>query len=424
MTDVLRLQTLRYALHTDANTFTGIGDSPFTGLLGGTAPLPLQITDDGASFLPRQRTPIERPLKSLGGRRYPHIRGAQDTADLSVALEFKGVNSNTGGAVTSWEAKMEQGYLLQSLFGAAAAATASTASTVDSTGHTPASGVLQVVSGTNYAVGQVIAFATSSGLQIGRVEIKATNVLTLQHPYSGTPTTGATVFRLGVYTVSDSTTQHVHAFFTAEGENFRRDYAGCAPMSMNIAIPNTGLVTMSSVFSPTTWSDPASGEANPAYADPTAGNPIVNDGAIFRLDGVEFLLRNASITYNCATAMRETSSRTNGKLGGVCGTGDGKSFMIEGELYIGPSGNSLNEVVDNGSANPDVVELLGSDVAAGQISTAREVALQVGTEIGGCMYALLPTADFRASVQGGGAFPVVKFQAVGTGALPATLAVG
>lgn len=413
MTDISRLQTLRYALHTNATTFTNTPVSL----------LPLQITDEASSFLPRQRTPIDRSLRSLSGRRFPHIRGAQDVGDLTVACEFKGVNSNTGGAVADWEAKMEQGYLLASLFGAVAPATSSTASTVDTTGHTPATGVLQVVSGTNYAVGQVIAFATSSGLQIGRVEIKATNVLTLQHPYSGTPTSGATVYRLGVYTVSDSVTAHIHAFFAAEGEDWRRDYFGCAPMSLNIGIPNTGAMTMSSVFSPSTWSDVA--ESNPAYADPTAGNPIVNDGAYFRLDGVEYLLRNASITYNCATAIRETSSRTNGRLGGVCGTGDGKSFMIEGELYIGDGtlGAPNGEVQDN-TGTPSLVNILGSDVAAGQISTAREVALQVGTEIGGCMYALLPTADFRATVQTSGAFPVVKFQAVGTGALPAVLAVG
>lgn len=410
MTDISRLQTLRYALHTNATTFTGT-----PGVLS-----PLQVTDDASSFLPRQRTPIDRSLRSLSGRRFPHLRGAQDVGDLTVACEFKGVNSNTGGAVADWEAKMEQGYLLASLFGAVAPATSSTASTVDTTGHTPATGVLQVVSGTNYAVGQVIAFATSAGLQIGRIEIKATNVLTLQHPYTGTPTSGATVYRLGVYTVSDSTTSHVHAFFAAEGEDWRRDYFGCAPMSLNIGIPNTGALTMSSVFSPSTWADVA--EADPAYADPTAGNPIVNDGAYFRLDGVEYLLRNASVTYNCATAIRETASKTNGRLGGVCGTGDGKSFMIEGELYISNTA-TLGEVQDN-AGTPSLVNILGSDVAAGQISTAREVALQVGTEIGGCMYALLPTADFRATVQTSGAFPVVKFQAVGAGALPAVLAVG
>lgn len=417
MTDISRLQTLRYALHANATTFTGT-----PGTLS-----PLQITDEGASFFPRQRTPIDRSLRSLSGRRFPHIRGAQDVGDLTVACEFKGVNNNTGGAVTDWEAKMEQGYLLASLFGAVAPATSSTASTVDSTGHTPATGVLQVVSGTNYSVGQVIAFATSAGLQIGRIEIKATNVLTLQHPYTGTPTTGATVFRLGVYSVSDSVTSHVHAFFAAEGEDWRRDYFGCAPMSLNIGIPNAGALTMSSVFSPSTWGDVA--EANPAYADPVAGNPIVNDGAYFRLDGVDFLLRNASITYNCATAIRETASKTNGRLGGVCGTGEGKSFMIEGELYIGAPNGGLTgpelagELVDN-VGTPTLSALLGSDVAAGQVSTGREVALQVGTEIGGCVYALLPTADFRATVQSSGAFPVVRFQAMGTGALPAVLAVG
>lgn len=418
MTDIIRLQTLRYALHTDANTF---GNTP--GSL-----LPLQVTDDGASFLPRQRTPIERSLRSLSGRRYPHIRGAQDTADVSVALEMKGVNSNTGGAVATWETKLEQGYLLQSLFGTAAPATTGVAPTIAAAGHTPATGVVAFTAAANVQNGAVIAFTTASGLQIGRVESggsAATTTVTLQHPYSGAPVNASTVYRLAVYPVSDSTTAHVHAFFAAEGEDWRRDYFGCAPMSMNIGIPNSGLLTMSSTFSPTTWSDVA--EANPAYADPTAGNPIVNDGAIFRLDGIEFLLRNASITYNCATAMRETTSRTNGKLGGICGTGDGKSFTVEGELYVSDSATVLPEAIDNGSwaaGAPQLVSMLGSDVAAGQVSTAREVSIQVGTEIGGCMYALLPSADFRASVQVSGAFPVVKFQAMGAGALPAVLAVG
>jgi hypothetical protein len=414
MTDISRLQTLRYALHTNATTFTGT-----PGTL-----LPLQITDDGSSFLPRQRTPIDRSLRSLSGRRFPHVRGAQDVGDVTVASEFKGVNANTGAAVATWEVKLEQGYLLQSLFGTAAPATTGAAPTIAAAGHTPATGVVAFTAAANVQNGAVIAFATASGLQIGRVESgggASTTSVTLQHPYTGAPTTSATVFRLAVYDVSDSVTSHIHAFFAAEGEDWRRDYFGCAPVSMTITIPNAGVMTMSSVFSPTSWSDVA--EANPAYADPVAGNPLVNDGAYFRLDGVEYLLRNASISYNCATAIRETASRTNGRLGGVCGTGDGKSFMIEGELYIGDNAGTIGELVDN-TGTPSLVNLLGSDVAAGQISTAREVALHVGTEIGGCLYALLPTADFRATVASSGAFPVVKFQAMGTGALPGTLAVG
>jgi hypothetical protein len=413
MTDISRLLTLRHALHTNATTFTGT-----PGTL-----LPLQVTDEASSFLPRQRTPIDRSLRSLSGRRFPHIRGAQDVADLTVATEFKGVNANTGAAVTDWEAKMEQGYLLASLFGAVAPATTGAAPTIAAAGHTPASGIVAFTAAANVQNGAVIGFATASGFQVGRVASgggAATTTVTLDHPYSGTPTTSATVFRFGVYSVSDSVTSHVHAFFAAEGENWRRDYFGCAPMSMNLSIPNTGALAMSSVFSPSTWADVA--EANPAYADPTAGNPIVNDGGIFRLDGTEFLLRNASITYNCGTAIRETATKANGRLGGVCGTGEGKSFMIEGELYISDTA-TLGELVDN-AGSPTLSALLGSDVAAGQVSTAREVSLQVGTEAGGCVYALLPTADFRASVQTSGAFPVLRFQAMGTGALPAVLAVG
>lgn len=416
MTDISRLQTLRYALHTNATTFTGT-----PGTL-----LPLQISDEGASFFPRQRTPIDRSLRSLSGRRFTHIRGAQDVGDLTVATEFKGVNSNTGAAVTAggWETKLEQGYLLQSLFGAAAPATTGAAPTIAAAGHTPASGIVAFTAAANVQNGAVIGFATASGFQVGRVASgggAATTTVTLDHPYTGGPTTSATVFRFAVYDVSDSLTSHIHAFFASEGEDWRRDYFGCAPMSLNIGVPNTGALTMSSVFSPSTWADVA--EANPAYADPVAGNPIVNDGAYFRLDGVEFLLRNASITYNCATAIRETASKTNGRLGGVCGTGEGKSFMVEGELYIGDNAGTIGELVDN-AGTPTLSALLGSDVAAGQVSTGREVALQVGTEAGGCVYALLPTADFRATVQSSGAFPVVRFQAMGTGALPATLAVG
>lgn len=411
MTDISRLQTLRYGLHTNSTTF----DNTPVNLY------PLQITDDASSFLPRNRTPIDRNLRSLSGRRYTHIMGAQDVADLTISTEFKGVNSNTGGAVSDWEVKTEQGYLLSSLFGAVAAATTGAAPVVDNAGHTPGSGILAVV-GTTTANGQVIAFSTTAGLQIGRIESGGgTATLTLQHPYTGTPTAGGTVYRLAVYTVNDALTSHVHAFFSAEYDNFNRNYFGCAPMSMNISIPNSGALAMSSVFSPTTWQDV--GEANPAYADPTAGSPIVTNGAFFRIDGAEYLLRNASITYNCGTSIRETASKTNGRLGGVCGTGDGKSFMIEGELYIGDNSGSIGELRDN-AGTPTMSSLLGNDVSAGQISSAHEVMIQVGTDIGSCMYALLPTADIRASVQTSGAFPVVKFQAIGTGSLPAVFAMG
>lgn len=410
MTDVARLSTLRYALHANNATFTGTPGTLF----------PLRLTDDGASFLPRNRTPIPRPLRSLSGRRYSHIRGVQDLADLTVATEFRGVNSNTGAAVADWEAKMEQGYLLASLFGAVAPATTGVAPTVAATGHTPASGILAVV-GTTTANGQVIAFFSSAGLQVGRIASGGgTTTLTLDHPYSGTPTTSGTVFRMGVYTVNDSTTQHTHAFFAAEGEDWRRDYFGCMPMSMSLAVPNAGLMTMSSVFSPTSFADVA--EANPAHAEPTSGNPIVVDACRMWFAGNDVIARDITINYSAATTPRVASTRTNGRLGGVSSTGDGKTFTLEFSLYLGDA--TLTGELQDSAGTPPLNELIGDSSPSGQPSTTRKVSLQVGSEVGAVMYAYLPEADCVVTTQHTDGLTVARVVATGTGALPAILAVG
>jgi hypothetical protein len=410
MTDVARLSTLRYALHSNNATFSGTPGTLF----------PLRLTDDGASFLPRNRTPIPRPLRSLSGRRYSHIRGVQDLADITVATEMRGVNSNTGAAVTDWEAKMEQGYLLASLFGAVAPATTGVAPTVAASGHTPASGIVAVV-GTTTANGQVIAFSSSAGLQVGRIASGGgTTTLTLDHPYSGTPTTSATVFRMGVYSVNDAVTHHVHAFFAAEGEDWRRDYFGCMPMSMSLAMPNAGLVTMSSVFSPTSFAHLA--EANPAHAEPTSGNPIVVDACRMWFAGHDVIARDITINYSASTTPRVASTRTNGRLGGVSSTGDGKTFTVEFSVYLG-DGNIAGEVRDS-TGSPTLNELIGDSSSSGQPSTTRKVSLQVGSEVGAVVYAYLPEADCVVTTQHTDGLTVARVVATGTGALPAILAVG
>jgi hypothetical protein len=409
MTDVSRLSTLRYALHANNTTFTGTPGTLF----------PLRLIDDGASFLPRNRTPIPRPLRSLSGRRYSHIRGVQDLADLTVATEFKGVNSNTGAAVTDWEAKMEQGYLLASLFGAVAPATTGVAPTVAATGHTPATGVLAVV-GTTTANGQVIGFATSDGFEVARIASGGgTTALTLDHPYTGTPTTAATVFRAAVYSVNDTVRQHVHAFFTAEGSEWRRDYFGCAPMSMSLALPNAGLVTMSSVFSPTSFAHVA--EANPAHAEPVAGSPIVVDAARVWFAGLNVIARDLTLSCSAATQARTASTRTNGKLGGVSGTGDGKTFTIEFSVYVG--GGVLAGEIQDSAGTPSLNALIGDSDTSGAPSTTRKVSLQFGSAVGACGYAYLPEADCVVTTQHTDGLTVARVVATGTGALPAVLAV-
>ena len=343
----------------------------------------------------------------------------QDLADITVATEFRGVNSNTGAAVTDWEAKMEQGYLLASLFGAVAPATTGVAPTVAASGHTPASGILTVV-GTTTANGQVIGFATSDGFEVARIASGGgTTALTLDHPYTGTPTTGATVFRAAVYSVSDAVRQHVHAFFTAEGSEWRRDYFGCAPMSMSLALPNAGLVTMSSVFSPTSFADVA--EADPAHAEPVAGSPIVVDAARVWFAGLNVLARDLTLSYSAATQARTASTRTNGKLGGVSSTGDGKTFTIEFSVYIG--GGVLAGEIQDSAGTPSLNALIGDSDASGAVSATRKLSLQLGSAVGACGYAYLPEADCVVTTQHTDGLTVARVVATGTGALPAVLAV-
>lgn len=409
MTEVARIRTLRYGQHGNATTFSGETAN---------ATNVLRLTDDGASLLPRARNKIDRKLRSLAGIAYPHVRGVQDLAEITLATEFRGVNNNSGGAVSDWEAKMEQGYLLSSIFGADAPATTGAAPTVNSTGHTPASGILSVV-GTTTANGQVIAFDTSAGLVVGRIASGGgTTTLTLDQPYTGTPTTGATVYRLAVYTVDPDLTHHVHVVMDAETEGNRMLFEGCAPMSMALSIPNAGLVGMSTVLSPTTWSA-ASAPANPAHAEPTSGSPIVNNRTILVVDGTEVLARDISLTMTNNIKMRVADTRTNGMLGGVCGVDDAKMFMLEFSRYL-DDGSSLTGELTRANLNT----ALGHSDSAGDVSATSEVSLQVGTEIGAVMFVHMPTADVRVTTQIVDGLTVARYQVIGTGTVPGVLAVG
>lgn len=406
---ISRILGVRYALHS-----SNLAATPGTLY-------PLQITDEGDGLLPRARTFIPRNLRSLQNRRFTAIRGGKDVAAITLATEFKGVNSNTGGAVSDWEAKMEQGYLLQAAFGAVAPATSGSAATVAASGHTPASGVINTSDGTNYSAGQVIAFSTDEGMRVGLIASKATDELTLQHGYSGTPTTGATIYRLATYTIDDDDIDHAHVFISGEGADFRRDFFGCAVQSIELGIPNNGLVTMSTVLMPSDWSDAA--EANTAYAAPTAGNPIVNNGAevyLFGADNAPVFARNLRVMVETGLVMRETASKPNGVYGGVFGGGEGKRIVLEGEVYL-DSGGVPDGLVDGSSG---ISRATGDSASAGDPGTEREVSVTVGSAVGGLLHVEMASADVTGSVVNAGGFHVLRFRAESVGTGPSVLAVG
>lgn len=412
MTDVSRLRMVRFGKHSADTAFT----SSDSGSVVYTQMRPL---DDSPSFLPRARQSLARNLRSLSGRNYAHVKGIQDIGDLSVSCELRGINSNTGAAVSDWEAKQtEIGDILRCMFGAVATATTGSAVTVAASGHTPASGLLGVSGVTGYAAGQVIAFATSAGIQVGKVVSAVTTTITLEHPYNGTPTTSATVFRCAVWTEDDDLTHHRHGSFSAEGENWRRDYFGCLPKSFAIDT-GQGALVFNSVWSPSSSVDSA--EANTAHAEPTTGNPIVADAINLWLAGAALIARDVAISYDNAAVMRKAHTATNGVLGGVCATGNGKQFKLEFSVYLG--NNSLSELQDS-TGTPSLNTLLGDDVAAGNPSTVREVSVQIGTEIGALMYVHFAEADVQVKLEDKDGLTTARVTCVSTGATPGIFALG
>jgi hypothetical protein len=404
MTDVSRLLSLTYGINAAAQTI-GTAPGSFATLLPRA-----QVT----SVFPRSRTPIERELYSVDGRRFPRVHGVKDIAAIDVPLEFKGINSNTGVGITvagGWEAKMEQGNLLASLFGATGALTTAGAAPTVSSG----SGASLTVSSTVLADNDIILVTTSTGVEARQViSGGGTTTVTVDRNWVGTPTAASTVIRAARYQVSTSLTAHLPIWFDAEGENWKRRYSDCQPNSMTLNIPNAGLVEFDSQFLPNDWSDQADG--SPSFSAPTAGSPIVSGGSAFFIGNRAIMLRNARLTMNNGAVMRETTTGINGVRGGVCT--DKRDIMLEGELYVGDDGGAaaIGELIDD-SLTPPLNDILGDGptFSPGSAITTYDIALQVGLAAGAALYIRIPAADIRsAGVREGGPFAVLPFQAMAT----------
>lgn len=413
MTDVSRLVNLTYGLNAAAQTI-GTAPAAFATLLPRSTP---------ASLFPRSRAAIERPLANVDGRRLPRVMGVKGIGEIALPLEFKGIDSNTGAGVTSaggWELKMEQGNLLASLFGGTAATTTVGAAPTVSSG----SGTSLTVSSSVIANSDIILITTSVGTEIRQVASGGgTTTLTLDRALLGTATAATSVIRAARYTMATATTIHTPVWFNVEGENWRRRYSDCQPSSLTLNIPNAGLVEADFAFLPNDYDDQA--EANPAFAAPTAGSPVVAGGSSFFIGSTAFMLRNARLTVNVGMVMRETTTGINGVRGGVAT--DKSGIMLEGELYVGDNNgggaNSIGELVDD-SGTPTLDSILGTDAATGASITTLDLCMSVGTVAGAAFYIRIPAADVRSEgVREGGPFAVLPFQAMATGASPITLGV-
>ena len=362
-------------------------------------------------LLPRQNVPIERDLMAADGGRYPAIVGVQDLSPITLKTMFRGVNSNTGGAVSDWEAKMEQGYMLASFFGAVGDPTASAAPTISGVASTTLT-----VSSNVLADKDIILIPCSAAT--GTAEIRqvvsggGTTSPVVDRTLQGTFTNGGTVVRLARYQVDTSITQHAPSYIEGEwvdAADIGRAYFGCVPESLELDFPSGDMVSMQTVWQPNSWTDLAA--ANPTYAAPTTGSAIVVADARFMIANAEFLLENAKLSIKHTLRYRAATTGQNGRLGAVIRRKH--DIVLSGRMFVGDNASSLGEVQDD-SGTPTLSALLEDASTVGGLRTTRDISLQVGTVAGSCMYLRIPAADFRGQVSSVDGVTMYDFTAIAT----------
>lgn len=397
MSDSVNLVDLKFGLHASTSDLTSTPTA-----------VTIHPLAKPTGLLRRSRTRIDRMHSRLDGRRLPHAWGAKDLAPFTVEQEFRGVSGNTGASMT-FQTAMEQGYILDSLFGAdAAASTGATTPTVSSSW----SGTTVTLAGgaASIANGDMIALQANDGTYQVREVVSggASITLTVDRAMTGTPQTSSTVYRLARWNHSASTTAHKHGYFRAEFESHRTDFFGCAPSSFEIDFVDGSPLVFRHTWMPNDWSDVA--EANPSYTAPTAGG-LITGNLIFSIGSTAFLLRDAKLTVDNGIVQRKTGSGPNGVQGGVAA--DKRQVLLTGSLYLGDNALSLNEIVDD-SGTPALGIFTGDSAVAGDLAGTYDLAIQAGTAIGQICYLRIPAAAFSGKVVEKDGLLCVDFEAYAT----------
>lgn len=392
----------------------------------GTEPgayVPLLPTTEISSFYPRAREHISREdLQTTDGRLVKPLLGPKNIDDLTFSTELRGLNSYDGGAMSDFEAELEVGKLLASFFGDIADAHSSAAPTVSASGHSTTT--LAENATTVLANLDIVRFETSTGTHIRQVVSGGgTGTVTFDRAYTGTPTTASTIHRLGRYTMVPGRTKHKDVWLDWEDTSFtsgpRRKYRDCAAKMLKINVPDSGKVGLDWTFSCNDWNDVAA--ANPSFADPTAGSPIVSGSASFYDAATLKLFKSLSVSLDAGFEARPTPAGANGIQGGRHVAR--KSAVIELDLYVGDDDGTVGEVVDDGSGL-DLDDLLGDASTIGTVVTVRDIALQLGTVAGACMYLRCPEAAITGRVVSSGGYKTVRSTLTATGSTPFYLGIG
>jgi hypothetical protein len=348
-------------------------------------------TDSGATYVFLE--PLEGASGTFGVRKLPRntmrgdneenarIVGPVELPTLSFITPLRGLNSNTGGAVTA--AKLTDLVpLFDALFGVAA--NGGTGSTASLTGST--SSVLRLADASGIGVGDCILFNDGAELVARFVLAKSSNDLTLSHTYSGAPTDSSTAFAGIMWYLDSDAPNHTPLHADFEASIMRRKAYGLLP-DVVIDFPNNGDFarcnwSLTGVY----WGDSA--EANPSFAAPTAGSEIpcidgyfsmsaATSGGSTAATATEYIARDVKLSITHTRAPVLSQSALSGTAKHVVTK---KKAVLEATLMMGTL---------TGEAADTVLNTL-------QGATAQDILFQVGRSAGATCVVRMPNADIDA----------------------------
>lgn len=333
---------------------------------------------------------VERDLHRGDNERYSRVTAGNNPPTLGFRNFLRGLNSNSGGAVTIAN-QTELSSLLAMAFGVAGAGgTGSTAVTSGSTSTT-----LIVADASSMSAGGAVLFNDGTELIARAIVSKSSNTLTLDRAYSGTPTNSSTVYSAVSWYPDLDAPNHTHVAADLEFLSLERVKMYGLMGGFEIDFPANGGLALCSWQLDGTEFDDDEALAAPTFTAPTVGSEIPCLDATFWIGSNERLLRDAKLIVDVQKAPKTTYSALNGHAGYVV---TDVRVRLEGTLYMG----GLTS------------ELTTSARATLQSSTTQDIALQVGRTAGASVYLRMPNADFDAQKTTVDGMDVVRFTAHAT----------
>lgn len=231
-----------------------------------------------------------------------------------------------------------------------------TVALADTSGHPVGNGILVDTGAgavTRYEAREVTAITTNTSADLDRA-------------LQAAPTGAETAYASTSWYADADNSAHNHLYFKAEGENWRRDFLGCA-LKLSLVCPAGGPALWQWQVMCDDWDDVA--EANPTYSSPTSAAALHVLGSPFWWGSTKTELIECQIDFGFEPEPRAATEGVNGAVGWI--------YRYTGARFSGKMYH------------------VDATMAGMQSSSTYDIAFQLGdmtasTTPGNCLYTRIP----------------------------------